>query len=101
MAGAGKVSKNQRTSRPAGASGPVQLLGEQKVLIPLNGGKHAYVRVNGRSIHAATDSQAFVDAVTQLDAADRVGAELDLLHSTYPSHGWDATKARLAEAGVL
>lgn len=93
------VSKNQRVAKKAEA--PVGSSGEQRFIVPLNGGKHAYVRAGRSTKHVATDSQAFVDAVTATENAAKVGAELDTLHATYPSHGWDAAKARLVESGVL
>ena len=63
---AANTSKTARASvraGQAGASGALSVLGEFKYLIPLNKGKHAYVRnlTNGKTAHLRTDSDAFIE----------------------------------------
>lgn len=82
------------------------MLGEFKYLIPLNSGKHAYVRnlTNGKTAHLRTDSEAFVEEIRTLAAAGhaaKVRAEINGLAAAFPEHGWDATEKRLVEAGVF
>ncbi|MQA24298.1 MAG: hypothetical protein GEU94_02245 [Micromonosporaceae bacterium] len=106
---ASNQSKTARASVRAGAgsgSGALSVLGEFKYLIPLNSGKHTYVRnlTNGKTIHCATDSEAFVDELKQLAESGhgaKIRSELDALAETHPDHGWDLTTKRLVEAGVF
>ena len=106
---ASNTSKTARASvraGQAGQGGALSVLGEYKYLIPLNKGKHAYVRnlTNGRTVHLRTDSDAFVDEIRVLTAAGhgaKIRAELVALNTAYPTDGWDATENRLAEAGVF
>jgi hypothetical protein len=107
---ASNTSKTARASVRAGqagaAGGAVSVLGEFKYLIPLNNGKHAYVRnlTNGRTVHLRTDSDAFVEEIRTLAGAGhgtKIRAELGSLASTYPTHGWDTTEKRLVDAGVF
>lgn len=107
---ASNTSKTARASVRAGQaaaqSGGLSVLGEFKYLIPLNSGKHAYVRniTNGQTTHLATDSEAFVEEIRTLAAAGhgaKIRAELTALAAAHPSHGWDATEKRLVEAGVF
>jgi hypothetical protein len=106
---ASNTSKTARASVRAGqatAGGALSVLGEFKYLIPLNNGKHAYVRnlTNGKTVHLRTDSDAFVEEIRVLAGAGhtvKIRAELQSLAVAYPSHGWDATEKRLVEAGVF
>jgi len=106
---ASNTSKTARASvraGQAGQGGALSVLGEFKYLIPLNGGKHAYVRnlTNGKTSRLRTDSEAFVEEIRTLAAAGhaaKVRAELNGLAAAYPEHGWDATEKRLVEAGVF
>jgi hypothetical protein len=106
---ASNTSKTARASvraGQAGAAGALSVLGEFKYLIPLNNGKHAYVRnlTNGKTVHLRTDSDAFVEEIRVLAGAGhaaKIRAELQALASAHPAHGWDATEKRLAEAGVF
>ncbi len=106
---ASNTSKTARASVRAGqssAGGALSVLGEFKYLIPLNNGKHAYVRnlTNGRTAHLATESEAFVEEIRTLAAAGhgpKIRAELTALAAAHPSHGWDTTEKRLVEAGVF
>lgn len=106
---ASNTSKTARASvraGQAGQGGALSVLGEFKYLIPLNGGKHAYVRnlTNGKTAHLRTDSEAFVEEIRALAAAGhaaKIRAELNNLAAAHPDHGWDATEKRLAEAGVF
>ena len=71
---ASNTSKTARASvraGQAGQGGALSVLGEFKYLIPLNGGKHAYVRnlTNGKTVHLRTDSDAFVEEIRVLAAA--------------------------------
>ena len=82
------------------------MLGEFKYVIPLNGGKHAYVRnlTNGKTAHLRTDSEAFIEEIRVLAAAGhaaKIRAELNTLNAAHPGDGWDATEKRLVEAGVF
>jgi hypothetical protein len=101
-------SKTARASVRAGEAkgGAISVLGEYKYLIPLNNGKHAYVRnlTNGKTTHMSTSSDAFVEEIRVLATAGhgtKIRAEILSLAAVYPSHGWDATEKRLVEAGVF
>ena len=106
------TSKTARASVRAGQGqqqqqqGALNVLGEFKYLIPLNKGKHAYVRnlVTGKTTHVATDSEAFIEEIRVLAEAGhaaKIRAEINALAAEFPSHGWDATEKRLVEAGVF
>ncbi|GAA1423414.1 hypothetical protein ACFQZ4_15890 [Catellatospora coxensis] len=105
---ASNTSKTARASVRAGEAkgGALSVLGEFKYIIPLNNGKHAYVRnlTNGKTVHLSTSSDAFVEEIRVLAGAGhaaKIRAELVALNSTHPGHGWDATEKRLAEAGIF
>ncbi|GIG70376.1 hypothetical protein [Phytomonospora endophytica] len=106
---ASNTSKTARASVRAGQAGQgggLSVLGEFKYLIPLNKGKHAYVRnlTNGKTVHAATDSERFLEEIRLLGEAGhgaKIQAELEALTTAFPSDGWDATAKRLADAGVF
>jgi hypothetical protein len=105
---ASNTSKTARASVRAGqgAGGALSVLGEYKYLIPLNKGRHAYVRnlTNGKTVHLRTDSEAFIEEVRVLAAAGhgaKIRAELAALAAAAPSDGWDATEKRLVDAGVF
>ena len=107
---ASNTSKTARASVRAGqagaAGGALSVLGEYKYLIPLNSGKHAYVRnlTNGKTLHLRTDSDAFVEEIRVLAGAGhgiKIRAELQGLAVANPSHGWDATEKRLVDAGIF
>jgi hypothetical protein len=103
------TSKTARASVRAGQAGTgaaLSVLGEFKYLIPLNNGKHAYVRniTTGRTERLATDSERFVEEIRTLSGAGhaaKLRAELSSLAEAHPSHGWDTTEKRLVEAGVF
>ena len=69
---ASNTSKTARASVRAGEAkgGALSVLGEFKYLIPLNKGKHAYVRnlTNGKTTHLSTSSDAFVEEIRVLAA---------------------------------
>ena len=75
---ASNTSKTARASVRAGQStgGALSVLGEYKYIIPLNGGKHAYVRnlTNGKTTHLRTDSDAFAEEIRVLSAAGHLSA---------------------------
>ena len=107
---ASNTSKTARASVRAGqagaAGGALSVLGEFKYLIPLNKGRHAYVRnlTNGRTVHLKTDSDAFVEEIRVLTGAGhgtKIRAELKALATAHPTDGWDATEKRLDDAGVF
>jgi hypothetical protein len=107
---ASNTSKTARASVRAGqagaAGGALSVLGEYKYLIPLNKGKHAYVRnlTNGKTVHLSTTSDAFAEEIRILAGAGhaaKIRAELQALATAHPDHGWDATEKRLADAGVF
>lgn len=106
---ASKTSKTARASVRAGqstAGGALSVLGEFKYVIPLNRGKHAYVRnlTNGRTVHLPTDSDAFTEEIRTLAAAGhgvKIRAEFAALAATHPGDAWDETEKRLVEAGVF
>ena len=105
---ASNTSKTARASVRAGqsTSGALSVLGEYKYLIPLANGRFAYVRnlTNGKTNHLRTDSDAFAEEIRVLTAAGhgpKIRAELVALAAAHPSHGWDATEKRLADAGVF
>jgi hypothetical protein len=103
------TSKTARASVRAGQAGAgaaLSVLGEYKYLIPLNNGKHAYVRniTNGRTERLPTDSEGFVEEIRALSGAGhaaKIRAELAALAEAHPGHGWDATEKRLVDAGVF
>ena len=89
---ASNTSKTARASVRAGqaAGGALSVLGEFKYLIPLNSGKHAYVRnlTNGKTAHLRTDSDAFVEEIRVLAAAGhgaKIRAELVALAAAHPA----------------
>ena len=106
---ASNTSKTARASvraGQAGAGGALSVLGEFKYVIPLNNGRHAYVRnlTNGKTSHLRTDSEAFVAEIRVLAAAGhgpKIRAELSALATVHPGQGWDATEKRLVDAGVF
>jgi hypothetical protein len=106
---ASNTSKTARASvraGQAGQGGALSVLGEFKYLIPLNGGKNAYVRnlTNGKTAHVRTDSEDFVDVIRVLAGAGhgpKIRVELTGLAAAYPGDGWDTTEKRLVEAGVF
>jgi hypothetical protein len=105
---ASNTSKTARASVRAGqaVAGALSVLGEFKYVIPLNHGKHAYVRnlTNGRTVHLKTDSDAFAEEIRVLAGAGhgpKVRAELAALAAAHPGDGWEATEKRLVEAGVF
>jgi hypothetical protein len=106
---ASNTSKTARASvraGQAGQGGALSVLGEFKYLIPLNNGKHAYVRnlTTGKTLRLRTDSDAFVEEVRTLAGAGhgtKIRAELAALAAAYPAHQWDTTEKRLVEAGVF
>ena len=105
----GKQSKTSRASVRAGAgaaSGAVSVLGEVKYVIPLNGGKYAYIRniTTGRTPNLKTNSEAFIEEIRTLAAAGhgaKIKAELEQLAADAPEQGWDDTLKRLLEAEAL
>jgi hypothetical protein len=106
---AANTSKTARASVRAGQAGAgaaLSVLGEYKYLIPLNHGKHAYVRnlTNGKTNHLSTSSDAFVEEMRTLATAGhgaKIRAEIQALAAAAPADGWDATEKRLVEAGVF
>jgi hypothetical protein len=105
---ASNTSKTARASVRAGqgAGGALSVLGEYKYLIPLNKGKHAYVRnlTNGKTVHHRTDSDAFIEEIRTLAGAGhgaKIRAELAALAAAAPGDGWDTTEKRLVDAGVF
>ncbi len=106
---ASNTSKTARASvraGQAGQGGALSVLGEFKYLIPLNKGKHAYVRnlTNGKTVHHRTDSDAFVEEIRVLAGAGhgaKIRAELANLQAQFPGDGWDSTEKRLADAGIF
>jgi hypothetical protein len=106
---ASNTSKTARASVRAGqagaAGGALSVLGEFKYLIPLNHGRHAYVRnlTNGKTAHLRTDSDAFVEEIRTLATAGhaaKIRAELTGLAAQSPPHGWDGTDTRRGAGGV-
>ena len=105
---ASNTSKTARASVRAGEAkgGALSVLGEFKYIIPLNKGKHAYVRnlTNGRTLHLSTSSDAFVEEIRTLAGAGhaaKIRVELASLNASHPGDGWDATEKRLVEAGIF
>lgn len=106
---ASNTSKTARASvraGQAGKDGALSVLGEYKYVIPLNKGKHAYVRnlTNGKTVHLSTTSQAFIEEIRVLAGAGhgvKIRAELVALNEANPGHGWDETEKRLVEAGIF
>ena len=105
---ASNTSKTARASVRAGQAtgGALSVLGEFKYIIPLNSGKHAYVRnlTNGKTERLRTDSEVFVDEIRTLAGAGhgtKIRAELAALAAAHPSHNWDVTEKRLVDAGVF
>ncbi len=108
MAGKSNTSKTARASVRAGQTtgGALSVLGEFKYVIPLNGGKNAYVRnlTTGKTARLKTNSDAFAEEIRSLTAAGhgaKVRAEFAALAVAHPDHGWDVTEKRLVAAGVF
>ena len=108
---AANTSKTARASVKAGqkgaGAGGLNVLGEFKYLIPLNNGKHVYLRnlTDGKTLHLATGSEAFTEAVKALAAAGhgaKIKAEIEGLAAKLPAEqGWDTTLKTLEEADVF
>lgn len=106
---AGNTSKTARASVRAGQAGQgggLSVLGEYKYLIPLNKGKHAYIRnlMTGKTRQLATDSEAFTEEIKTLAEAghgEKIRVELDSFAEQYPTHGWADTAKRLVDAGAF
>ena len=105
---ASNTSKTARASVRAGQStgAALSVLGEFKYVIPLDGGKHAYVRnlISGKTTRLKTSSDAFAEEIRALAAAGhgaKVRAEFDALDAAQPTHGWALTEKRLVEAGIF
>lgn len=105
---AANTSKTARASVRAGEAkgGALSVLGEFKYILPLNNGKHAYVRnlLNGKTTHLSTSSEQFVEEIRALAAAGhaaKIRTELANLDTAYPAQGWGDTEKRLLEAGVF
>ena len=105
---ASNTSKTARASVRAGQSSGAALsvLGEFKYVIPLDGGKHAYVRnlITGKTSRLRTSSDEFAEEIRALASAGhgaKVRAEFDALDAAQPTHGWGLTEKRLVEAGVF
>lgn len=102
-------SKTARQAVRAGGgsgSGGLTFLGDHRYLVPLNNGKHAYVRnlTTGKTKRLKTTSDAFVDEIRQLVEAGhgpKLRSEFEQLAKDHPSDGWDDTAKRLVEAEVL
>ncbi|THV39434.1 hypothetical protein [Glycomyces buryatensis] len=107
---AANTSKTARASVKAGQAkngAGLNVLGEFKYLIPLNNGKHVYLRnlTDGRTLHLATGTDAFAEAIKALAEAGhgaKIKVELETLASTLPAEqGWDTTLKSLEEAGAF
>ncbi|GAA4921106.1 hypothetical protein LX16_4796 [Stackebrandtia albiflava] len=106
---ANNTSKTARASVRAGQAGQgggLSVLGEFKYLIPLNKGKHAYIRnlTTGKTVHAATDSEAFTAEIKSLAEAghgEKIRVELDAFADAFPDQGWADTTKRLVDAGAF
>jgi len=105
---ASNTSKTARASVRAGQSSGAALsvLGEFKYVIPLDGGKYAYVRnlITGKTTRLKTTSDEFAEEIRALASAGhgtKVRAEFDALDAAQPTHGWGLTEKRLVEAGVF
>jgi len=105
---ASNTSKTARASVRAGQSSGAALsvLGEFKYVIPLDGGKFAYVRnlISGKTTRLRTNSDEFAEEIRVLAAAGhgaKLRAEFDALDAAQPTHGWGLTEKRLVEAGVF
>lgn len=102
-------SKTARQAVRAGGSAAgsaLTFLGDHRYLVPLNNGKHAYVRnlTTGKTRRLKTSSDAFVDEIRQLVEAGHGGklrGEFEQLAKDHPTHGWDDTAKRLVDASVF
>ena len=84
-----KASKNQRS--PKKKPGEFQA-SETNRIIPLNKGRHAYVLVQSKSLHVPVLSDAWDEAIDQLDP-EQVRAELSKLDEKFPANAWDVALA--------
>jgi hypothetical protein len=105
-AGTSKTARASVRAGQAGAAGALSVLGEFKYFIPLNKGKHVYVRnlTNGKTVHHSTTSDAFAEEIRVLAAAGhgtKIRTELQALAAASPADGWDSTEQRLVDAGVF
>ena len=102
MAGPNKTHR----SASASAAGRPQAIGAQKLFIPCNAGRNAYVYdvATGKNPNLAVGSPQFVAAVAKNVEAGhgaKVREELIALAERFPADGWDATLANLEAEGVL
>ena len=93
---AGRVSKNQRSATVVGGSKTMQLVGDVRLITPLNHGRHAriYNVVTGTNPHVAVGSSEFdtvVLALAQAGHTAKLIAELNRLADEHPDDGWDRT----------
>lgn len=105
MAGASKTSKKAMAAA-SGSKTAAQQSGEGSTLVPLNSGRHVYLRHPGtkQTLHLATASEQFVEVVAEVAAGGQAGkirAELQELDGRFPEHGWGDTLSRLEAAGAL
>ncbi|QSB06255.1 hypothetical protein [Natronoglycomyces albus] len=106
---AANTSKTARASVRAGQSksSGLSVLGEFKYLIPLNKGKHVYVRniTNGQTVHHAVDSEAIVEELKVLTDAghgEKIQAELESFAKDLPAEqNWADTLKNLRAAGAF
>ncbi|CAM3211934.1 hypothetical protein [Stackebrandtia soli] len=106
---ASNTSKTARASVRAGQAGQgggLSVLGEFKYLIPLNNGKHAYIRnlTTGKTVHCATDSERFdteIKVLAEAGHGEKIRAELDQFAETFPDQAWADTTKRLVDAGAF
>ena len=102
-------SKTARQAVRAGGGstgGALTFLGDHRYLVPLNSGKHAYVRnlTTGKTKRLKTSSDAFTDEIRQLvDAGHsaKIRSEFEQLAKEHPTHGWDDVTKRLVDAKVF
>lgn len=98
MAGANKNQTRAAKAVAGAASGTVTVGEGQRLLTPLNQGKHAYVNSGGRSVHVSTSSEQFLVSLRELvDAGqgNRIRSELSLLAEEYPDQAWPSVRDRV------
>lgn len=106
---AANTSKTARASVRAGQQkgNGLSVLGEFKYLIPLNKGKHVYVRniTNGQTVHAAVDSDRLVEelkGLTEAGHGNKIKGELQKFAEELPAEqNWAETLKNLEAAGAF
>lgn len=98
-----KVSKNQRSASSASGASYTEL-GEMSRVVPLGAG-YCYLRspLDGKTHKTKVNSEQFNELLAGFAAktgVPRLVAELEALHASYPTHGFDLAAKSLEPANA-